>query len=257
MSTELIIGGVAFALLALIAIAITIQTIEKNTKEKRRLETALKSRARNFQYLLEELPDGFLSKELQQLVCHSLIDVYEQLTQLQPKSNEFSHQLTRYKQQLAQVNALEHSPAPPTLTDLGQIKEIQQLLSSLFNFIAKLSGSKRINNQQAQFYAQQIRRVMLQTSLDGLNESANQAKHAGKLRLALHNYHMAIDKIKKENADGHFNRHLEAFQQRAEDVESQLSEHEVQTKAEQKERAERWNEMEKEDNAWKKKAMYD
>jgi len=226
MSPEIIAGIVAVVLLALISAAIAIQTIEKNNKEKRRMETALKARIRNFNHMLTNFPDGFLGKDLQLLVCQCLVDVYEQLKQLQPGNKQHSAGLASVNQQITQLSAQASQQTTVTLTDTEQIKEIQQMLSSLFNFIARLRASGRINDQQAQVYAQQIRQLTLQTSLDALNQSAKQAIQIGKHKLAIHYYHMAVDKLKKENADGNRDKHLASYQERIAQLEAQLGERE-------------------------------
>ena len=87
MSTAVVIGIIAIGLFVLVAIAITMQTVEKNGKEKRRLESSLNTRARNFQYMLEGFPKGFLSRDLQVLVCKCLLEVYQQLSRVNPKNS--------------------------------------------------------------------------------------------------------------------------------------------------------------------------
>jgi len=198
MSPEIIIGLVGVTLLTLVSAAIAIQTIEKNNKEKRRLETALKTRIRNFDHMLNHFPEGFLGKDLQLLVCKCLQDVYAQLKQVRPNNKEYSAGLAGVNQQVEQVTAQSSQQAMVTLTDTEQIKEIQQMLTSLFKFIARLRASDRINEQQSHIYAQQIRQLTLQTSLDALNQSAKQATQGGKHKLAIHYYHMAMENSNSE-----------------------------------------------------------
>jgi len=259
MSPEIIVGMVTIVILALVSIAITTQNIEKNRKERRRLESALLSRARMFHEMLSELPEGLLSNDLKYLVSQCLVEVYEQLKQLDPKQHGNNPGL---KQAQATSEALKTNPTAsssiPDLTNIEQIKEIQQQLTALFKFIAKLRASGRINEEQSQKHAQQIRRLMLKTTLDLLNETAQQAVQAGKLKLAIHHYQTAISKIKKENETDFFSNHLTGYTRRIEKLEEEVAERENQQQQNIKKNQEAWDEtMDEDKTAWKKNTVYD
>ena len=262
MSPEIIVGMITLVILALVSIAVTTQHIEKNRKERRRLESALLGRARMFEAMLSELPDGLLSNELKYLVCQCLIEVYEQLKELLPKQHGNNPGLNKAQ---ATAEALRNNPSAsstiPDLTNIEQIKDIQQQLTALFKFIAKLRANNRINEEQAQRHAQQIRRLMLKTTLDLLNANAHMAMQSGKLRLAIHHYQTAINKIKKENETDFFSDHLSGYAARIEKLEEEIIERDNLQQQKIKKNQEAWDEkmetMNEEQDSWKKNTMYD
>jgi hypothetical protein len=259
MSTEIIVGLVAIALLTLISIAIAIQTIEKNNKEKRRLENALQSRVRSFDHMLSSLPSGLLSNDLKMLVCKSLLQVYEQLQQLQPKITAHKSAANAVNNQLEELKAAGNSAQViPELNNPAQIKEVQQDLTALFNFIARLRANNRISDSQAHNYATQIRRLMLKTSLDLLNEQARQALQVSKLKLAVHHYHTAVEKIRKENESEYFKKHLNTYASRIAEIEQQIQERDEQQQARIDKNKDAWDEALSDDkDPWKKNTVYD
>ena len=257
MSTAVIAGIIIVGLAVLVAIAIATQTIEKTNKEKRRLESALNARARNFEYMLSGFPEGFLNKDLKILVCNCLEEVFSQLVRIKPKNKDYRNSLSEAQQQLTNFSALPASTSAVTLTDPAQIKEVQNMLSGLYSFIAKLAASKRINTEEAKIYGKQIRRLMLQTSVDAFIEPIREALNKGKHRLAIHYLHMANDKMKKENDDGFYNERIDKQTARIKELEQQASEIDGSTEATAEPDSDEWDELQKPDNSWKKKALYD
>ena len=257
MNTLVIVGIVAIGLFALVAIAVTMQTIEKNKKEKRRRESALTTRSRNFQYMLDGFPEGFLSRDLQVLVCKSLLEIYDQLLQIDSKNTNYLGRQELIQKQLEQYKNKAAASATVTLTDAAQIKDIQKLLTSLHDFISKLLGNKRINSAEAKAYSQQIRRLMIQTSTDGLAQAINDAMQKGKLKLASHYLQMTIDKMQKENGDGYYNDRIASHQLRLNNLTQDTQSHDADAKQRRNDADEEWDKANKPDDSWKKKAVYD
>ncbi len=256
MSTTFIVIAIGIGLFILVAVAITIQTIDKNNKEKRRMESALKARSRNFDYMLEGFPEGFLSRDLQVLVCTCLEEVFYQLVQINP-NKEYKNKLARAQERLAECKAKQANATSVTLSDAAQIKEIQKMLGGLYNFISKLAASKRINAKEAMAYGKQVRRLMVQTSTDVLIEPIQEAMQQGKPRLAIHYLHMANEKMKKENDDGFYNDRIAKQTARISELEEQANSLESSAKERKQEAAAEWDELDKPDDSWKKKAVYD
>ncbi len=257
MSTTLIIAIIAIGLFVLVFVGITLQTIDKNTKEKRRMESNLLSRSRNFSYMLEGFPEGFLNRDLQILVCNCLEEVYSQLVQIAPKNRDYRAKLERAQLRTAECRKQEAVNQTVTLTDNEQIREVQKMLNSLYNFIAKLAASGRINNKEAKIYGKQVRRLVVQTSTDALIEPIKEALKNGKPRLAIHYLHMANTKMKKENDDGFYNDRISKQTARIQELEDAASAQDKKSKALKNKTAEEWDDLEKPDDSWKKKAIYD
>lgn len=257
MSTEFIIAIIGISLLALVAIALTMQSLEKNKKEKKRLLGLLSSRVRNFEYMLNNFPEGFLGRDLQILVCKSLQEVYHQLGNVSPRDKSNT---TNIKQLEQKINVLANQPAKAktvTLTDKQQIVEIQKLLKHLYNFIAKLTSSKRITNSDSQLYAEQIRKLMLQTTTDSLNQAISDAIKTGKFPLALHNLKMAIEKLTKENEGGLYSEKIAYYEKQIADISALNVSKSDPVDRQKTDDDKEWEEMNKPDDTWKKNAIYD
>ena len=130
-------------------------------------------------------------------------------------------------------------------------------MTSLHKFIAKLQESKRINGAEAKAYSHQIRRLMVQTSTDGLAQAINEALQSGKLKLAIHYLQLSVEKMQKENADGFYSERIASYQQRIVEL---TSEAETSAHLAQQRRAEadaEWDNINKPDDSWKKKVLYD
>jgi predicted RND superfamily exporter protein len=257
MSTAVIVGIIISGLAILVAIAVTIQSIDKNNKEKRRLEAALKSRSRNFDYMLNGFPEGFLNRDLQVLVCNCLAEVYSQLAQIDSRNKDYSNKLSKAQMQLAEYKARPANNSSVTLTDITQIKEVQKMLGGLYNFIAKLAASKRITTKEAKIYGKQVRRLIVQTSTDALINPINDALQMHKFRLAIHYSHMAVDKMKKENDDGFYTDRINKYLLRIDELETQATSNEEEAETEKQKIAGDWEDIEKPDDSWKKNAVYD
>ena len=257
MSTVVIVAILAGALFVLISIAVTLQSIEKNRKEKRRLENALNARARNFQYLLDGFPQGFLSRDLQVLVCKCLADAYEQLVQIDPKNGTYQKQRDLNAERLNQFKQKPAGSQAVSLGDLEKIKEVQKLLGSLHKFVAKLMEGKRITAPEAKAYSQQIQHLMLQTTTDGLNLQALEAIKDQKPRLAAHHLQVAIDKLTRANVGGKYSSQLAGFQQQLEQLQQEAEQMEEESAALRAEADKEWDAINKPDDSWKKKAIYD
>jgi hypothetical protein len=257
MPTAVIIGIIGLSLFIMVALAISMQTLEKNRKEKQQLERNLQARIRNFEYMLNGLPEGFLSRDLQILVCKCLQEVYQQLTNLKPKNSQYASSSIELEDKISQLRKQSSKLNKIELTDPQQIKEVQKILKSLFNFISKLSENGRINNKDAQVYASQIKQLMLQTTLDSLNKSIKDAINAGKFKLAIHNIKMAMNKIEKENKSGNYENQLENYKKKVSELTSLQANNDTQAVERRKQHNAEWDEANKPDESWKKKALYD
>ncbi len=257
MSTAVTVGILAAGLFILVTIAVVLQTMEKNRRERRRLESALNGRARNFQYLLDGFPQGFLGRDLQLLVCQSLSETYEQLLKMDTRNKNYRKQRDAVAERLQQIKAGPDSQQSVRLEDPGKIREVQKLLTSLHKFIAKLQESKRVSPRQAKAYSQQIRELLLQTTIDGLRQEIQEALNQNKHRLALHHMQTVIDKLNRENHNGRYNQQLSEFQRQLEQLQQQAEAVEEETAAKRAEADKEWDKLSQPDDSWKKKAIYD
>ena len=254
MPSSMIIALICGGLLLIVCVGFVVQSMERQQQEKKRVESALKQRARNFRQMLEGFPKGFLGKDLQILVCTCLQDVYEQLVQLNNKEPEYKKQLDSVNEHLQKLNKTQVDQRHTPLSDPKQIKEVQKLLNTLFNFIIRLRKTGKVNQAQAQNYSRQIKRLVTRTSVDAITDAMKTALAQNKPKLAVHYLHMAIDKMNQQNADGSFTQNIAAMQEQIEQLEKTLEER--KQKAEEQ-ISEQWDDVEQDDDSWKKKAIYD
>lgn len=261
MSTPLIVALVIAGLLLMVGIAYSIQIMEKNNREKRRLMFSLRERAEHFKVMLESFPQGFLTPDLQLLMCRCLLDILNQLVQVD-KTNRSQH-----NQSISQVRAhYEHLRANPgsggyqSLNDPKHVQQVQKMLGNLYNFIVKLRQANQISEPEATAYAAQVRRLTVLSALDAFRLAGQAALREGKPRLALHYQTMAIDKMKKENTDGFFTDRLQQSQAQIPELEKAIAQQELLEKQSLDQTQDEWSkfeEQQQQEQQWKKKAIYD
>jgi len=258
MTTTTIIVAVLASLFVLVAVTFTLQQIEKTNRDRKALIAALRSQTRNFHYLLEGFPEGFLSRDLKLLVGQCLNDGLDQLLRLEPRNPQHQLDKRQLEEKLAQIHAgPETAGGYQPLRNGEQIQEVQKLLNSLYNVVQRLYKNKRLSGLQADQYGRQIKRLATRVALDAHLSAAQQAIGAGKPRLAVHHYGLAIDKMTKDNADGIYSAQIAACQQRRDDLENSSNPH--GPAADDEAVSGEWKEFEEnqDDNAWKKKTVYD
>lgn len=253
MSTTTIIIAVLVCLFVLIAVAITLQQMEKSTSEKNALIASLKAQTRNFQHLLDGFPDGLLSRDLKLLVCQCIAESLEQLSRLDRKNPQHAQTLRQLQEKITQLQAQSAAEtAYQPLTNPAQIQEVQKLLSSLYNVVQRLFQNKRLSAAQADAYGKQVQRLATRIALDSNVAAAQAAMQNGKPRLAQHHYGIAIEKMKKDNADGQFTAQIAACEQRLVDIEKIASAQPTQT-----ELSDDWKSVHTEKEKPLKKSVYD
>ncbi len=253
MSTTTIVIAVLVCLFVLIAVAVTLQQMEKSANEKNALIASLKAQTRNFQHLLDGFPEGLLSRDLKLLVCQCIAESLEQLSQLDRKNPQHPQTLKQLQEKIGQLQsqAAVQTPYQP-LTNPAQIQEVQKLLSSLYNVVQRLFQNKRLTAVQADTYGKQIQRLATRIALDSNLAAAQAALQNGKPRLAQHHYGVAIDKMKKDNVDGQFAAQIAACEQRVVELEKIAS-----AQAVENELSDDWKSMRSEKEEPLKKSIYD
>lgn len=257
MATSTIIIAVFACLFVLVAVTFTLQQIEKNNAEKSALIAALKTQTRNFQQLLDGFPDGFLSRDLKLLVCQCIAESLDQLQRIDRSNPQHQQQQRQLNEKIA---LLQTQPADQgqyqNLNNPAQMQEVQKLLNSLINVIQRLHQNKRISAAQAETYSRQIQRLVTRVALDAHLNTAQQALGERKLRLAIHHYGQAVDKMSKDNADGLFTAQIDTYQQRMQELDvldQQLQKQQQSSAATNTE----WKNVEQKDDAQLKKNVYD
>ncbi|MDB6062460.1 MAG: hypothetical protein JWM78_2563 [Verrucomicrobiaceae bacterium] len=221
MTTTTIIVAVLAGLFLLIAVTFTLQQLEKNNREKSALIASLKAQARNFRFMLDGFPEGLLNRDLKLLVCQCIAENTEQLLRVDRRDAQALQWQREINEKMTQLQAQPNTPGQyQVLTDAAQMQDVQKLLTSLFNVVQQLHKSKRLNQEQASNYAQQVLRLNTRIAVDANVAAAQNALQTGKPRVAAHYFGVAVDKMNKDNADNSYTAQIAAFTQRRAELEA-------------------------------------
>lgn len=265
MSSVTVITGIIILLAALVCYAFTAQTIQNKRERKKRLLAALKSQSRNFKFILNGCPDGFLTKDLKLILLRSLIDVSEQLSRLEPSEPQFSQDLKQYTQGLAEAQREAPSTTSVSIENPQQIKEVKMSLEELHRFIFNLEGQGRVTRNQGDAYRNQIKQLVLRITVDSYVINGQSAKQSGKTKLAHHNYDLALKLLAREGKPGVFTKKLQQLRAITEELKTQLSAEEdasplsTEELEAQSELTDEWDKFSEDssEDIWKKKQVYD
>lgn len=250
-----IISGIIALLVLMVSYRFISYTLQQRKVQRQRLVTALKTRERNFKHMTSGLPVGFLPPELGSLVYRALITTAEELLRLEPHNSTHKVDVALYNTELA---TLKQSPPLQRvkLENLEHIKEIRQQLQELHRFILSQEASKHINQVQAAVLNDQVKRLILQITIDALTLQARQAQQLGKPRLAIHHLIQAKKTMEADNSNHQYDKFIQKISQRIETLEQQTASPSHTDNAEQEPVSKEWESFSEEDN-WKKKQIYD
>lgn len=253
------IVAIIFALLlALAGYAFISQSIEKKRVQKQRILMTLKTKQRNFVHLINGFPPNFLGSDLLALIYRALIDTCEQLSKIEPKEQRHRDDITLYTNQLDALP--KNNAAQRVRVETPQaMKEIRQHLQELQNFLVQQEATKVINKVQFVAYVDQIKRLILQMSVDAYLYQGKQAQQIGKLRLAVHFFTLARKLLAAENASRGYDKQiaqLDGIISKLEEKAQLSGEAAAASTLTTGATKETSNEPKPEDS-WKKKQMYD
>ncbi len=260
-----VIAGILLLLVSLAAYTFLSHSIEKRRIQRQRLITALRARRNAFRDLATGFPNGFLSNDLTALLYRALIDGCEQLASLDPEDPSHLEQLNLYTSLLA-AQKENTAQQRARLDNPEQIKEARGLLQELYKFVMQQSALNLINPVQTEAYTDQIKRLVLQMTVDGHIFNARQAQQIHKTRLAIHHYTLARKLLLTENASHGFDKQiaqLDAVIAKLEEKAIQAGESpsakpdEKHTDQNSVTGNKEWEKFEKNNEQWKKKQIYD
>ena len=150
------------------------------------------------------------------LVCHCLADVFSQLQAIDPKNQSYTNKLANAQRDAKEFSAQTAAQVSVTLSDRGQIREIQKMLGSLDNIVVTMASSKGIQPTEASHYRKIIQRLMLKTALDELINPIREAMDEGNTALAIHYLEAAKGKMEQANEDGFYSDQITQYTARIE-----------------------------------------
>lgn len=263
MSSITIITSIFVLLSVLVCYAFIVQSITQKRQQKARFTIALKTRARNFKFMLSGFPAGFLPKELTLLVQRSLMHIHEQLAKLEPNNSSHRSEAKEMAQKMGETQQLAPSAGNVRLDNPQQMRDIKLCLEELYKFIFQLEAQHGMIRSQADGYRAMIKRLVLQVTVDSYMLQARLAREKGKTKLAAHHFDLALQLMVREQTGGHFDERIAQVRQAVAelatattsggDAPDVLEEHVDDHKAINHE----WDKFEQQGTDWKKKQIYD
>lgn len=171
------------------------QMKERARIEKIRKTNTLTARHKSMQLLLHELPPQYLNNELRILISERSIESLNELV-LFKDDTKLKQQLTEEQTFLTQLQEKKPKFKAVPIQNEAKAKDVRVLLESLSRFVQNLHKRKRLDKNSTRKYCNHIDYSICQSRADLFARRATEAIKAEKPRVAIHNYHNAIDAFK-------------------------------------------------------------
>lgn len=259
MSSVSLIASIIALLALLVCYAFISQTLVQRRERRKRVLNGLRVRLRDFKYILNSVPAGYLPKDLRLFVQRSLLNVLEQLTQLEPGVAAHKEDMRTIAEQMALTQRTDEPTASQPLENAQQSKEIKACLEQLYKFIFHLENRGTLSDAHAGIYRSMIKRLLLELAADSYQLFARAAQSKQKWRLAIHYYELALKLLSKERKDGQFEARIALLKDLIAEADQQLAQTEDDPDAPTQPIPEDTAAWEKfaEGPDWKKKHVYD
>lgn len=253
--SPLLIGGlVAGGLLLLILIGIVSHGLERARIQRARVTAEMRARVRLIDDIEQHLPAKVFTPELQQLLLRIRLNLLEKWLQADRGNSDASQQLNQTREQLKNPQPLTRTDAE--ITSEAQAKQIRLRLEDLHKLIGQAHAEGVIDKNERQKWTAHIRKALIGNALDMFQSLAQQALQQDKPRMAKLQYERAIAYLQKQNNPA-FADLIAQFKAKHQHAERLTIEHERAQDSGNTELSAGVSELEAEDAAWKKKAVYD
>lgn len=187
-----IIFAVVSFLIGLVYIS---QMRERARIEKIRKANVLTERHNRMQLLLHELPPQYLTNELRIMIAERSIETLNELSSLKG-DDRLKQKVSQEQEFLTQLREKNPKFKPVIVQNEAKAKDVRVLLESLARFVQILNKLKRLDGNSTKKYLSHIEFSIGQSKADLFTARAEAANKIGKPRVAIHNYHNAIDAFK-------------------------------------------------------------
>ena len=251
------IFGVICVFVGLIYIS---QMRERARIQKIRKTNILTERHNRMQLLLNELPPQFLNNELRTMITERSIETIKELITLKD-DEKLKKQAAQEQDLLKHLREKKPKYKAIPIQNEAKAKDVRMLLESLSRFIQNLNKRNRLDAGNTKKYLEFIEFSISQSRADLFKARAEAANKAGKPRVAIHNYHNAIDTFKSLTNNpqaiktvAEFKNKIKELEQIAEPPKSAKT-NETTTKADNNKE---WDSfLKKDDDGWQKKNDYE
>ncbi len=255
MSPMLIAALVAGGLVLLICIGFLSQALERARLERARKLAELQGRLRQCSNINASLPGQFMSPELKTQLLQIEAQLLSRLVKLNSKNAQFDEQLAAVRQQLDKSEQ-RISNAPVAITNEAVAQSAQHQLSDLQLLLEQSRRDGMLDDAAFRRWGQELNQHLYETTLAVYQAVANEAMQAGKPRVAKLQYERAIAYLTKQ-AQMNSASQLAVFRQLLVNAEHAALRMEQASGDGNNELSAGVHALEKDDEAWKKKALYD
>lgn len=243
----LVVGGLAIV----IGIGFLSQAVERSRLQRARAVAELQARWNHCNGISAGLPGQFMSTELKMLLLQLEASLLERLLKQDGKQARYASQLAEVREQLGKGEPRIDN-APLVIGNEASAQTARQQLGDLLRLLEQARREGSIDDAVFQRWNQELGQHLLQTTLSMYQALANQAMQAGKPRVAKLQYERALAYLAKQQ-------HPAGASQVAVFRQLMLQAEQAALHMEQAGTAlsEGVQALEEDDQAWKKKALYD
>jgi hypothetical protein len=246
---------IIFSVIILCVAAIYIsQAKERARIEKIRRTNICNERYQRMQQLLHDLPPQYLNNELRSMIAERSIETLNELLRMDknPRHEAYLKADLEYLKQLR-----ENNPKFPAtkITSEAKAKEVRLNLEALHRFIQTQHKNKRLPAASAKKYLDHITLSICQSKADLFCARAQAAKN--KPRVAIHNYHSAIDAFKTLVNHPRVAKIIQEYKLKIKQLEAEANEQIPKSATKADNENTEWDSFLKEKDTWQKKNNYD
>lgn len=255
MSPLLIVSLVAGGILVLLGIGFINHSLERTKLERARLTAELGARIKVTQSLAAQLPGQFMSPDLKKLLITYEAHLLEKLLRVDRKNQRAQQALNSARELLAQPD-MPVDNAPVKVDNPIKAKDVRLQLENLHHLLNQVHRDGLLDKNALQQWSTLINQQLVATALDMFQIVAEQAMRDRKPRVAKLQYERAIAYLTQLNNPAH-SQQLERYRQLLKMAELATIRSEQAQTDDTNELSAGLQELEQNDDAWKKKAVYD
>lgn len=259
-TTAIITISIILVILAAIAVMYIVQAKERAKIVRTRKINTLQDRQRRMQRLFSEIPPQYLNKELRSLILDKSL---ETLNKLKPFNVDpgIDQKITECQNLIEDVKQDRYKSVPINVITNEQSKEIAKLLEILYRFIDSERKKKKLDPKSAKKYQSYISYLISKCRADYFTEKAKSSIKDGKLRVAIHNYHNAVQEFTRIKDNPMAIKAINLYRTKIRELDQEASQQTSEGITKQPEKKapsnKEWDEFMDEDDTWKKKNAYD
>ncbi len=253
MSTTLIMALVVGGLIIVIGLGFFSQAMERARLERARALAELQARWNHCNSLNNSLPGQFMTVELKQQLLEVELNLLERLIKLDARNNRTAVQLTEVRQQLSQAE-LRVNNAPVTINTEAAALEVRRQLNELLRLLDLARRDAVLDDGAYQRWSKYIGEHQQQATLNMHRALAEAAMQQGKPRVAKLQYERAVAYLTKHSDSAHADQ-MAVFRQLL--IQAEQAAMKMEQGAPGTTLSEGVQALEEDDQAWRKKALYD